>query len=51
MKEKQVLRKTVTAQDAAEIYGLSIGHLANLRSRGLGARWYQIGRASCRERV
>jgi hypothetical protein len=44
MEKKTEKRRTVTPQKAAEIYGLSVGHLANLRSRGLGASYHKRGR-------
>lgn len=44
MKNKTEKRKTVTPQDAAEIYGLSVGTLANLRSKKIGPQYYTCGR-------
>lgn len=44
MKKKALQRKTVTPQEASEIYGLSVGSLANLRAKRLGARYYKSGR-------
>lgn len=40
-KEKRI---TVTPQQAAEIFGASVGHLANLRSKGQGCRFFHCGR-------
>ena len=42
--EKVLYRKAVTPREAAELYGLSVGSLANLRSKKLGPRYYTRGR-------
>jgi hypothetical protein len=44
MKKTPITRRTVTPQEAAEIYGLSVGSLANMRTKRLGARYYTCGR-------
>ena len=44
MQKKILKRKTVKPQEAAEIYGLSVGSLANMRAKRLGARYYVCGR-------
>jgi hypothetical protein len=44
MKKKPVTRRTVTPQEAAEIYGLSVGSLANQRVKRQGSRYYTCGR-------
>lgn len=44
MKNNTLKRKTVTPQDAAEIYGLSVGTLANLRCKKTGPEYHFCGR-------
>lgn len=44
MGKKLLERKSVTPQQAATIYGLSVGHMANLRSKGRGCRFFRCGR-------
>ena len=44
MKSKTVKRRAVTPREAAEIYGLSVGTLANLRYQKRGARYHLVGR-------
>ncbi|MCE5265974.1 MAG: helix-turn-helix domain-containing protein [Deltaproteobacteria bacterium] len=44
MPKKIIVRKAVTPQEAAEIYGLSVGSLANLRVKRQGARYHLCGR-------
>lgn len=45
MKERiEVMRKTVSPHQAAEIYGLSVGTLANLRSQKRGPKYFRCGR-------
>lgn len=44
MKKKAVIRKTVTPHEAAAIYGLSVGTLANMRVRKTGSPYYVCGR-------
>lgn len=39
-----VHRITISPKDAAAIYGLNLGHLANLRSRKLGCPYFKINR-------
>ncbi|NLE25207.1 MAG: helix-turn-helix domain-containing protein [Clostridiaceae bacterium] len=45
MKERiEVIRKTVSPHQAAEIYGLSVGTLANLRCQKRGPKFFRCGR-------
>lgn len=37
-------RQTLTPQEAAERYGLSVGTLANLRCNKQGPQFYKVGR-------
>lgn len=37
-------KKALTPKDAARLYGLSVGTLANLRCRKEGPRYYRVGR-------
>jgi len=37
-------RQTITPQEAAERYGLSVGTLANLRCNKQGPQFYKVGR-------
>ena len=37
-------RKAIRPHEAAEMYGLSVGSLANLRVSGKGCRFYRVGR-------
>ena len=36
-------KKTISPETAAELYDLSRGSLANLRSKGKGPKFYKIG--------
>jgi hypothetical protein len=47
---RAVLSDLLTARDLAERWGCSVGHLANLRSAGLGPGYLKIG-TSVRYRV
>jgi hypothetical protein len=40
----KIERKAVTPEQAAAIYGLSLGTLANLRSKRAGAKFYRQNR-------
>jgi predicted DNA-binding transcriptional regulator AlpA len=42
---KQIDRKAAKAGEIAEIYGISAGTLANLRSKREGPKFYKRGRA------
>ncbi|HOQ40820.1 MAG TPA: hypothetical protein PK178_01635 [Smithellaceae bacterium] len=44
MNEKNVKRKTVTPQEAAEIYTLNVRTLANERAKKCGCPYYLRGR-------
>jgi len=44
MRMKNKKRKALSPKDVAEIYSLSEGSLANMRSRREGPRYYKIGR-------
>lgn len=44
MKNKTEKRKTVTPQEAAEIYGLNVATLANLRCQKRGSKYFRCGR-------
>lgn len=44
MEKKIVERKTVTPQEAADIYGLSVGTLANMRAKKIGSPYHVRGR-------
>jgi len=37
-------KKFLTPEDIATDYRLSVGHLANLRCKRLGCRFYRVGR-------
>lgn len=43
MNHEKLNKKAVTPKEAAEIYGLSVGTLANLRCKGAGAKYYRAG--------
>ncbi|MEE9913255.1 MAG: helix-turn-helix domain-containing protein [Deltaproteobacteria bacterium] len=43
MKKSLEQRKSITPKEAAEIYGLSEGTLANLRCKKQGCRYYRVG--------
>lgn len=36
-------KKSITPKEAAEIYGISVGTLANLRCFGQGCKFYKVG--------
>jgi hypothetical protein len=42
MNHNQSENRALTPHQAAQMYGLSVGTLANYRSRGLGPRYYRI---------
>ena len=44
MEKKVAERKTVTPQEAAEIYGLSVGTLANDRYNKRGPKYFRCSR-------
>jgi hypothetical protein len=44
MKKESVERKVISPKKAAEIYGLSIGTLANYRYQKHGPRYFKCGR-------
>lgn len=44
MKNKTLMRKAVTPQEASEIYPLSVGTLANERYHKRGPKYFRCGR-------
>lgn len=44
MKINTEKKKAITPQEAAKIYGLSVGSLANLRANGRGAAYHKCGK-------
>lgn len=38
------VKKAISPQEAAQIYSISIGHLANLRFKKQGCPYYRVGR-------
>jgi len=44
MKNKSEKRRTITPQQAAEIYGLNVGTLCNLRCNKRGPKYFRCGR-------
>lgn len=44
MNQKPTSRKSLTARQVAEIYGLEVGTLANLRYQKRGPKHYKVGR-------
>lgn len=43
--ERPLIKKTIRPHEAAEVYGISAGTLANLRSRKEGPQYFKRGRA------
>jgi len=44
MSEDNIKQVSVTPEQAAELYGLNIGSLANMRCRKQGPRYYKVGK-------
>jgi hypothetical protein len=42
MNLKQLDKRALTPREAAQMYGLSAGTLANYRSRGVGPKYYRV---------
>jgi len=43
MPKIEVERKTASPRMISEVYDLSVGHLANMRSKKIGPRFFRIG--------
>lgn len=44
MSEVDIKRLAVTPEQAAKLYGLSVGRLANMRSKKQGPCFYKVGK-------
>lgn len=44
MNQKPISKKSLTAREVAEVYGLEVGTLANLRCQKRGPKYYRVGR-------
>jgi len=44
MTEVQINKVSVTPEEAAKMYGLSVGTLAHMRSRKRGPRYHKVGK-------
>jgi hypothetical protein len=44
MSENKMQQVSITPEQAAKLYGLNAGSLANLRSRRQGPRYYKVGK-------
>jgi hypothetical protein len=44
MAELEIKQVSVSPEQAAELYGLKVGSLANMRCRKQGPRYYKVGK-------
>jgi hypothetical protein len=49
--KKDLQKKTISPETAAELYDLSPGTLANLRSQGKGPKFFKVGKRKVIYRV